>query len=176
MTTSEWSLAIAFVAVAGSLIATLVSFLTYVRAVSWQLPTVEFLAEHDESAPARHKLTVSNPTRRLLVLDYIEIRSPRPDRVRIQPTGLNLRGTVERAYEETSLPSERKKAVFLRVPPGTTGDLEIDVGTEEDFEVDFRLCWSKGIRGLERWFIVRKVKLSSAQVKSRTLAVAARPA
>ena len=168
MTPTEWSLVLASAATVAAALSALVALLTLARTVAWQVPTVEFLREYGEHTPRRYKLMVSNPTRRLLVLDYVGVVSPSADEVRIQPSQLDLHGTVERAYDEIELPSKRKKPVFLPVKPGETADLEIDFGTQEDFEVEFRLYWSKSLRGIERWCVPQDLKLDSDEVKSRT--------
>ena len=159
-----------------SLVATAVAVFTFAREFSRQLPTVEFLVEHDESGQPLYKLSVSNPTHRLLILNYVEILSPAADKVQIQPAGVNLHGTVTRAYEDALSTSKRAKSVFLAVPAEQTRHLEIELSDDEDFEVDFRLHWSKGLPLPYRCFIARKVKLDSAQVKDRRLAADANAA
>ena len=154
----------------------LFSFFTFAKAFSRQLPTVEFLVERDESAQALYKLSVSNPTHRLLVLEYVEVLSPCAAGVQIRRMDDTIRGALDRAFEDDSLMSKRTKSVFLSVPAGQTQYLEVEFSDDEDFEVNFRLRWSKGLPFLDRCFIARKVELDSAQVKSRKLAAVARAA
>ena len=104
-----------------------------------------------------------------------EVLCPRPETVAIEPPDLDEKGTTERACEQVELGSKTMKPVFLFVRAGETEKLEIGFDLQDDLEIDFRLCWSKGsIRRPERWFIPKKVKLDVAQVKSRTIAVASR--
>ena len=174
---SEWSLVFSFSSALTAAVAAIFSTLTFFRTFFRELPTVEFLVKYGRDDQKLYKLSVSNPTHRLLVLDHVKVLSPSADVVEIKPEDDNLDGVIDRAIEETSLPSGRTKPVFLTVPAGQTRCLEITFGYEflksldaEGFEVDFRLCWSKGLPRLEQWFIARKIQLDSAQVKSRNLA------
>ncbi len=108
------------------------------------------------------------------MLNEVEVRLPDAEGVKVRPMGVTLHGTLERAYEEVTMASKRRKSVYLAVPAGQTRSLEVEFSDEEDFEVDFRLHWSKGLPVPERWFIARKVRLDRAQVKSRKLAAVAR--
>ena len=168
---------IAVVSILFSGLATLVALAAFGRTVFHGLPTVEFLVERDNEAyPPLYKLSVSNPTRRLLVLDYIEVLSPdtvtgfaRPER--------SLRGTIDRVWDDLSR-DDRMKSVFWAVPAGETQCLEIMFGGEtddEDFDVDFRLVWSEGLPRPDRWLMPRRVKYDLTQVKSRKLAATRRP-
>ena len=179
-TSTEWTLVLPLVATIAAAVSAIVALFTVVRTLAWQIPTVEFLIEYDEEdKPRRHKLTVSNPTRRLLVLDYIDVLCPDAEKVRIEPSRLDRRGMVSRSWEQLASPSKskRKKPVFLAVKPGETADLkvEFDFDAEEDFAVDFRFCWSKSLRGIERWCIPKDLKLDSGEVWSRTLAAIENP-
>ena len=163
MTSSGWSLIFSFVA-------TGVAFFTFARDFSRQLPTVEFLVQRDESAQVLYKLSVSNPTHRLLVLDSVEVVAPCADGVQIGRIDDSVYGVVDLACEDASLTSKRTKSVFLAVPTGQTRYLEVGFSDDEDLEVNFRLRWSEGLPFLDRCFIARKIKLNPAQVKSRKLA------
>ena len=169
MTMSAWSIVL-------SVIATVIAVFTFARTLSRQLPTVEFLVERDGNVQPQYKLSVSNPTLRLLVLDYVDIFSPSADAVDIWRMHETLYGTVDRAYEGATLKSKRRKAVFLAVPAGQTRDVDITIFIDEDFDVDFRLHWSKSLPFPDRCFIARKIRLDSAQVKSRKIAAVARTA
>ena len=100
-------------------------------------------------------------------------RAPRQDAHSVQvahslsdvPTSTN----VSRSLEVFSL-SKRGKPIFLRIEPHDTGDLELDFGAQEDFDVHLRLHWSKGVRGVERWFMPRRVKLDSGRDIRETFA------
>ena len=153
-------------------LATLIALAAFGRTVFQGLPTVEFLVECDNEAyPPLYKLSVSNPTRRQLVLDYIEVLSP--DTV----TGFvksedSLRYTIAQTFDDLSR-DDRRKSVFCAVPAGETQCLEIvfrSTADDEDFDIDFRLVWSKGLPRPDRWLMPRRVKLDWAQVKSRKLA------
>ena len=174
MTTTDCTVIFAAIAAFSSFAAAVFAVLTFVRTVSWQAPTVDFLVNDRESRWASHRLIISNPTRSVLVLEYVKVLCPQPETVTIEPAHLDHKGTTDRAYEQLELGSKTTKPVFLSVPPGGTEKLELGFGLRDDFdfEVDFRLCWSKGsIRWPERWFIPTKVKLDAAQVKNRTIAV-----
>ena len=173
------SLIISLVATAISLVAAAAAVAAFVRTVFHELPTIEFLARRDASGLASYKLSVSNPTRRLLVLDCIKVLSPST------VTGFSIPGdtagdtlrrayeTLERAGEEAERAAGQTKSVYLEVPAGETKYLEIvfkNNMTDEGFEVDFRPVWSKGLPFLARRLMRRKVQLDSAQVKSRNLA------
>ena len=151
--------------------ATGVAVLAFLRTVLQGLPTVEFLVERDASEASRYKLSVSNPTRRLLLLDRVDVISPSPPPYFNIPNG-TMTGTIERGCEDASgTPGSR--AVYLAVPAGETKCLEIEFKNnmnDEDFGIYFRFVWSKGLPFLDRWFMPRKIKLDSAQVKSRRLA------
>ena len=85
---------IAVVTIFLSGLATLIALAAFARTVSQGLPTVEFLVECDNEAyPPLYKLSVSNPTRRLLVLDYIEVLSPDTVTGFVRPEQ-SLRGTL----------------------------------------------------------------------------------
>ena len=176
MTPSSVSLIFSFVSLIFSFVATAIAAFTCARVFSRELPTVEFLVVRDENAPVLYKLSVSNPTHRLLVLDHVDVLSPRADGVQIRRMDDTVYGVVDRAYEESSLMSKRTKPVFLAVPAGQIQHLEVEISDDDDFQVDFRLRWSKGLPLLYRCFIVQKVELDSAQVKSRKLAAVARAA
>ena len=156
-----------------SVVATIVAVMAFLRTIYQKVPTVEFLVEPDKaSGELCYKLSVSNPTRRLLVLDHILVRSPDKAMYFSRPAE-SLRDTLELALEEDSQADRRRKLVYLAVPAEQTRYLELSFGgneNNEDFDVDFRLVWSKGLPFLEKWFMRGKIKLDSAQVKSRRLA------
>ena len=64
MTGIDWS-----VALAG--LATGVAVVTFIRVQ--ELPTVECIVTRDESEEARYAVSVSNPSRRLIILDKVEV-------------------------------------------------------------------------------------------------------
>ena len=108
---------IAVVSILFSGLATLVALAAFGRIVFQGLPTVEFLVECDNEAyPPLYKLSVSNPTRRLLVLDYIEVLSPDTVTGFVRPE-LSLRGTIARVWDDLSQ-ADRMKSVFCAVPAG----------------------------------------------------------
>ena len=164
------SLVVAFVATA-------ISVFTFLKASAGQVPSVDFIVERDQSDRARYTLRVSNPTRRVLVLDYVDVLSPRPGPVFMWPADVTAHGAAERAYEEVvSLRSKHVKAVFLAVPAGQSRDVEVDFRRVDDgdFEVNFRLRWSRGLPFPDRCFLARSVELDAAQVKSRQVAAGVR--
>ena len=155
-----------------SLVATGVAVLAFLRTVSQGLPTVEFLVERDQYERAVYKLSVSNPTRRLLVLDYIRVLSPDIVTSFARPVD-TTRDTVERVWEDLSRSDPELRAAFLAVPAGETKYLEILLGGEtddEELDIDFRFVWSKGLPHWDRWLMPRRVTLDSTQVKSRKIA------
>ena len=174
MTCIEWSVLMAFAAALAASVSAVVAAITLIRTIAWQVPIVEFLCEYDETdetAQRRYKLTVSNPTRRLLVLDYVDVLSPDAKQVKLRPNELDVRGDVERAWDQPNFHWKRRKPVFLPVKPGESADLHIDFGTqEEDFEVEFKLYWSKRLGRIERWCITNDLKLDPDEMKSRRLA------
>lgn len=163
----ELSLALAFAATA-------ISVFAFARAFSGQLPSVDLLVERGPAGEARYRFSVSNPTRRLIVLDYIEVLSPRPDEVLMRPMEVTAYGVTNRAYEEVFCPSKRGKPLFLAVPAGETRQLELELPDREDLAVRFRLSWSKGLPFPDRCFVVRKFALDSDQLRSRKLAADAK--
>ena len=173
VTQSGWTLVFSFVA-------TVVSAVTFAKAFWRDLPTAEFLVERDQSGRLLYKLSLSNPTHRLLVLDQLTVPLPRAEGVVVRRMNDTAHGAMELAYEDVFVSrSKERKSVYLPVPAGETEYLEIefrDFSDDDDFEVHFRVCWSKGVPVPERWFIVRAVKLDSAQVKSRKLAAVPRAA
>ena len=177
MTASEWSLVI-------SGLATGVAVVSFTRVWLQELPTVEFLVTRDQSEETQYWLSVSNPSRRLIILDRVEVVAPQPktpDTVVILPMMKtnSARGETSLAWEEVRLAhdsgSKRMKPVYLAVPAGETQFLRVTFrrGTEDDdegFKVNFRLHWSKGLFWVFRAFIPRKISLDPEQVKSRTMA------
>ena len=177
MTAGEWSLVI-------SGVATGVAVASYTRVLLQELPSVEFLVTRDRSDEEQFWLGVSNPSRRLIVLDWVEVISPPPkkgDTVQIRPVmkADSVKGDLNLAWDEVrrkeELGSHRMKPVFLAVPAGETQLLSItfgDIEEDEDggFKVDFRFQWSKKpwwtylIRG------TRRITLDADQVKSRKMA------
>ena len=156
-----------------SVVATAVALMAFLRTVFQGIPTVEFLVEPDTgTGTLSYKLSVSNPTRRLIVLDHIEVRSPDTVTV-LAGREHSVTDTLNRAYEDLSQADRRRKSVYLAVPAGQTKCLEMQFGgntDEEDFDIDFRLVWSKGLPRPDQWLMRRKIKLDSSQVKSRRLA------
>lgn len=175
MTTAEWTLIVSFLSTIFSCLAASVALWTLARTIAQQIPTIEFLVENDKSGQKIYKISVSNPTHRLIVLDHVEVLSPDPKRVLIQPMECPLRGTLERNWEDASMTSKRRKSVFLGVPSGKTEDLEILFKDLEEFEVDFKFHWSKNLPILlDRRFVTRRIRLDVAEVNSRILAATAR--
>lgn len=172
MTTTDWNLIVTVLAMAFSGVAALAALWTLVRTIAQQIPATEFLVENDGSGQRVFKISVSNPTHRLLVLEHVEVFSPEPDRVLIQPMDAPLRGTLERAWEDLSTTSMRRKAVFLRVPAGKTEYLEVLFKNLEEFDIDFKLHWSGNLPFWDRQFIrlTRRIKLNAAEVRRRILA------
>ena len=108
-----------------SVVAAAVAFASYMRVRLEELPTVEFLVTRDASDEAQYSLSVSNPSRRLIILDWVEVFSPRPksaDTVVILPIMKTNsgRGETNLAWEEVKraelLGSKRMKPVYLAVP------------------------------------------------------------
>ena len=177
MTPGEWGLVI-------SGVATGVAVASYIRVLLQDLPTVEFLVTRDKNDEEQFWLTVSNPSRRLIILDWVEVISPPPKKRDTVVIGAmtktdRLKGDLNLAWEEVrreeKLGSRRMKPVFLAVPAGETQLLSItfgDIEEDEDggFKVDFRFQWSKGpwwtylIRG------TRRITLDGDQVKARKMA------
>ena len=61
-----------------SVVAAAVAVASYMRVRLEELPTVECLVTRDASDEAQFWLSVSNPSRRLIILDWVEVFSPRP--------------------------------------------------------------------------------------------------
>ena len=164
-----------------SFVAAFAAAAAFVRTVFHELPTAEFLVTRDASGLASYKLSVSNPTRRLLVLDHIKVLSPDTMSSFARPAD-SMRHTEERVWKDLRSPDPEKRGVHLAVPAGETKYLEILFGSETDdegFEVDFRPVWSKHDFQFGWWEVLLRpgreglpqgVKLDSAQVKSRNLA------
>ena len=174
MTAAEWTLVVSFLSTIFSCLAASVAFWTLARTITQQIPTIEFLVENDRSGQTIYKISVSNPTHKLLILDRVEVFSPEPSNVSIQPMDVTLRGTLERSWEDTSIASKQRKSVFLRIPSGKTEYLQILFRDLEEFEVDFKLYWSKSLPILDRHVITRRLKLDVAEVNSRILAATVR--
>ena len=107
-----------------SFVAAVVAVAAFIRTVFHELPTAEFLVTRDEAGTAFYRLSVSNPTRRLLVLNYIEVLSPSTATVFTSPERA-IRGGLELAWEEVERAGGQTKSVFLAVPAGETKYLEI---------------------------------------------------
>lgn len=153
-------------------VATLVALTAFIRTVFHGLPTVEFLVEYNRADRVLYKLSVSNPTRRLIVLDYIKVLSSDTVTGFTRP-GESTKETLNRVWEDLSRADGRTKSVYLAVPAGETKCLEIVLGSnmdDEDFDVDFRLVWSKSLPYPERWLMPGGIKLDLTQVKSRKMA------
>ena len=174
MTTAEWALIVSSLSMIFSCLAAFVAIWTLARTIAQQIPTIEFLVENDGSGRNIYRISVSNPTHRLLVLDYVEVLSPEPNSVSIQPMEVTLRGTLERSWEDASRKSKERKSVFLEIPSRKTEYLEIALRDHEEFEIDFKLQWSKNLPILDRCFIAQRIKLDVAEVNSRILAATAR--
>ena len=184
MTPNLVSLLLSFVATAVAVVASVVAVASYMRVRLEELPTVEFLVTRDASDEAQYWLSVSNPSRRLIILDWVEVFSPRPksvDTVVILPMMRTKSGMGETnlAWEEVKraeqLGSNRMKPVYLAVPAGQTEFLHIrfrGITDDEDggFEINLRLHWSKGLSWWFRKFVTRQIMLDAEQVKDRTMA------
>ena len=165
-----------------SFVAAFAAAAAFVRTVFHELPTAEFLVTRDASGLASYKLSVSNPTRRLLVLDHIKVLSPDTMSSFARPAD-SMRHTEERVWKDLRSPDPEKRGVHLAVPAGETKYLEILFGSETDeekeFDLDLRFVWSKHDFQFGWWEVLLRpgreglpqgVKLDSAQVKSRQLA------
>ena len=184
MTPNLVSLLLSFVATVVAVVATAVAVASYMRVRLQKLPTVEFLVTRDASDEAQYWLSVSNPSRRLIILDWVEVFSPQPktaDTVVILPMMKTNSGKGETnlAWEEVKraeqLGSNRMKPVYLAVPAGQTEFLHIrfrGVTDDEDegFGIKLRLHWSKGLSWPYRRYITRHIMLDEEQVKARTMA------
>ena len=167
-----------------SFVATAIAVASYMWVRLQELPTVEFLATRDASGGVQYWLSVSNPSRRLIILDWVDVLSPEPktaDTVVILPMmrSDSARGETELAWEEVrraeQLGVNRMKPVYLAIPAGQTEFVHIrfrDVADEEneDFDINFRLHWSKGLPWIHRRCITRRIMLDKEQVKARTMA------
>ena len=156
-----------------SVVATAVAVASYMRVRLQELPTVEFIVTRDASDEARYWLSVSNPSGRLIILDWVEVLSPQPktaDTVVILPMmkANSGKGETNLAWEEVKraeqLGSNRMEPVYLAVPAGQTEFLHIrfrGVTNDEDegFEIKLRLHWSKGLSWLYRRYITRQIVL-----------------
>ena len=177
MTPGEWSLVI-------SGVATGVAVASYIRVLLQELPSVEFLVTRDRSDEEQFWLSVSNPSRRLIILDWVEVISPPMKKVetvifQAVTEKDSIKGDLNRGFDEAErtkrLGSHRMKPVFLAVPAGENQLLSItfkDVEEDENggFKVNFHLHWSKGpwwtylIRG------TRRITLDAGEVKARKMA------
>ena len=163
------SLIVPFVASIISSAAAIVAVVGLARVISREVPTVEFLVRH-KNGRHEYELSVSNPTHRLLVLDYVEVLSPGAECVIIRRKDAHIEADIERIWEDLSSECKEKKNVFLQVPAGQTRHLEIQFKNVDSFNVNFRIHWSKGLPLLDRRFATRKVKLDSGQIEKRKLA------
>ena len=168
----------AFASLSTSFLAAIVALLALYRTMVQQTPAVEFLGDDDGSgADGHYRISVSNPTHRMLVLAYVEVRSPDPSRVFLRPMDISLRADLERSWE-TVRRKDGKIAVFLEVPARATRCLEARVDVQ-DPDIDFRLHWSKTLKALLRvdGCLTRganRIKLDECEVRYRQLAAASR--
>ena len=157
-----------------SLMAVSLAFWAFLRTVFQEIPTVEFLVEPGAAnGTFCYKLSVSNPTRRLIVLDHIYVLSPNTVKV-LAGREESVKRSLTLRFDELSQSDRQRKMVYLAIPAGQTKCLDIEFGDYKDnegFDVHFKLEWSKGLPSLDKCLMQRQIKLDSEQVKSRKMAV-----
>ena len=138
-----------------SLLALGVACLAYYRATHRQLPTVYLVATNEDPFDPDWRIRIHNPTPCPIDLKRITIHEPRPDMVRsIAHEDLSIRGNIERVFKEfedapPGSSNRRVREIHLRVDPGASEDLRIDItageGTGEDppaYNISFETEWS----------------------------------
>ena len=174
-----------------SLLALGVACLAYYRATHRQLPTVYLVATNEDPFDPDWRIRIHNPTPCPIYLKRITIHEPRPDMVRsIAHEGLSIRGTIERIFKEhedapPGSSNRRVREIHLRVDPGASEDVRIDItageGTGEDppaYNISFETEWSHKLpfpdacffRFLHRNIVKNAKQLEDLRLAARTSA------
>ena len=137
-----------------SLLALGVACLAYYRATHRQLPTVDLVAKNEDPFDPDWRIRIHNPTLFPIDLKRITIHEPCPDMVlSIAHKDLSIRGTAERVFKEfedapPGSSNRRVREIYLRVDPGASEDLRIDITTGEDppaYNIRFGIEWSHNL-------------------------------
>ena len=172
-----------------SLLAVGIACLALYRATRRQLPTVYFFASNEDPFDPDWRIRIHNPTPSPVYLLRITIHEPSPERVRnIWPQGTSMRGAVERAVKEleAAIPGSshfRVKEIHLRIAPGASEDLRVDIDAGEDadgdplaYSIKLGLEWSHELPFPDAWLfglLHRRITKSSDELEALRLAARA---
>ena len=161
---------------AAAVIAIIISSAAFCRAMVNQVPAVELIAdEKNRHEPGRYNIRVENSMRHSVYLDHIEVLEPDPDDVQIWHPSSEVLDTINRSIDQlgsdsqTSSNPNRRKAVFLCVPPGQKQDLHVHVKSAPSNAIRLRLRWSPHLPYPVRLFIREQITADSKRLKSMRL-------
>ena len=125
-----------------SLVTLAIACLAYYWATLRQLPSVCFIASNEDPFHSDWRIRIHNPTPCPVYLQRITIHEPSPDMVQsIWHQDTSHRGTVERAVMELEAREPGRdhrhvKEIHLRVDPGATEHLRVEIDAGEDTSGD----------------------------------------
>lgn len=93
------SIAVSVASIVLALIGTAIAVLSYGRAMSGGLPSIDIVAEADAHNGINYNILIDNPSRRSIILEQLEILRPDSNEVAIQPENISRKGTLERSWE-----------------------------------------------------------------------------
>ena len=172
-----------------SLLALAIACLALYRATRRQLPTVYFFASNEDPFDPDWRIRIHNPTPGPIYLLRATIHEPSPEKVRnISHQDISLRGTIERAVLELEAREPgsshlRVKEIHLRINPGATEDLLIEINASEDtgddppaYNIKLGLEWSHELPLPDAWLFAllhRRIAKSAEELEALRLAARA---
>ena len=151
-----------------SFVATVIAVLSYGRAMTSQLPGVEFLADDPDPASHYYRIRIDNRGPRFLYLNHIRVREPGPNSASLVRSWymVSLGGGMHRHVREDLeggphvAGRDQLRALYLCIPPNSIRDVHLEIvptgkarGRQPRFDVSIRLHWSRSLPIPERFFV-----------------------
>ena len=154
-----------------ALAALVIATLSYGRAMAGQLPVVELFPDPDDYTDRGYTIRIDNPSRYTLYLDRIDVKKPKTAYVHIRPPLEKAGSDIKRDLEDQSRPpTSRHRAIYLRIPPNKSRNLEVGFQDDSLKPIHFRLHWSAALPWPDRLFIRCNISASADHLKSMRMA------
>lgn len=160
----------ALISVVVSFFSLAIAFAAFMRTVLDRVPSVHLVCLEGDGGETEYRVDIHNPSRRVVLLEEVEVVEPSAQEVAIHPVNASIHGTVARAYYEHTRhgPNSPRFSVFVAIPPNEFRFVTITFTTppsnDDAIHLFLNLWWSNMTPWLVRVCYPRFVKRSNDQL------------